>query len=223
MPFRSWTVYEMANRLPGAVCKYWASLRLPRPLIGHGYFTNWSDLEKIWHHTLHNELAAATDVHPVLLTDALLNPKTYREHMTLIIFDTYMASLFVLYVSGRTTGLVMDFGDGVSHTVPIYEGYALPHATLRLDLAGRDLTECLMKIPAPHVATQAACAYSFTATAERESVWDVKENLRHYNLDYDTQLKSTVEIYKEGIYVFLVLNVSVASKCCCQNPRYFSP
>ena len=121
-------------------------------LVKHGVVTNWSDTEKTWHHTSYNELRVAHEEHPVLPTDALLNPKANRECMTLIIFEIfnvhamYMASQTVLYASGRMTGLVMDSGDGVSHTVPSYEDYALPHAILPLDLAGRDFTEYLMKI-----------------------------------------------------------------------------
>eukprot|EP00105_Crassostrea_gigas_P011939 XP_011427782.1 PREDICTED: actin [Crassostrea gigas] len=134
--------------------------------VEHGVVNNWDDMEKIWHHTFYNELRVAPEDHPVLLTEAPLNPKYNREQMTQIMFETFnvpgfyvsIQAVLSLYGAGKTTGIVFDSGDGVSHIVPIYEGYALPHAI-----------------------------------TEQEIVRDIKENLCYVAMDFEQELCASAQ------------------------------
>ncbi|MES1918940.1 actin, variant 2 [Bonamia ostreae] len=151
------------------------SLKYP---IEHGIVGNWDDMEKLWKYTFEDQLRILPDEQPVLLTEAPMNPKRNREKMTQIMFETFevpamyvaIQAVLSLYSSGRTTGIVVDSGDGVTHTVPVYEGFSIPHAVKRINLAGRDVTTYMMK-----VLTESG--HEFTTSAEKEIVRDIKEKL----------------------------------------------
>lgn len=158
--------------------------------IAHGIINDWDDMEKIWNHTFYVELRVSPDEHPVLLTEAPLNPKINREKMTQIMFETFnvpclyvaIQAVLSLYSAGRTTGIVCDSGDGVTHTVPIYEGFSIPHAVSRIQLAGRDLTTFMAKLLKER-------GYEFNSSAELEIVRDIKEKTSFVALDYEAALK----------------------------------
>lgn len=143
--------------------------------MSHGIVEDWNDMELIWRH-IYSEMKLNTEEHPVLLTEAALNPRKNREKAAEIFFETFgCPALFVsaqailsLYASGRTTGVVLDSGDGVTHAVPVYEGFALPHAVMRADVAGRDVTEHLML-------QLRRTGHVFHTSAEREVVRQIKE------------------------------------------------
>ncbi|KAJ5066118.1 actin [Anaeramoeba ignava] len=120
-------------------------LRIKFP-IEHGIVINWDDMEKIWHHGFYNELRVAPEEHPVLVTENFLNPKSNREKITEIMFETFSVpgfnlekqAVLSLISTGRSIGIVIEIGDGVIQIVPIYERFVLPNSSSKLNLAGRD-------------------------------------------------------------------------------------
>ncbi|KAG0142210.1 hypothetical protein CROQUDRAFT_662848 [Cronartium quercuum f. sp. fusiforme G11] len=144
--------------------------------IEHGIVNDWDDMERIWSYIYQSELETASEEHPVLLTEAPLNPSHNRDQAAQIFFETFnVPALFTsvqavlsLYASGRTTGIVLDSGDGVTHAVPVYEGFSIPHSIRRIDLAGRDITTQLQLL-------LRKAGYNFLTSSEKEIVRIMKE------------------------------------------------
>ena len=122
--------------------------------IERGVVTNWDGMEKIWHYTFYEKLSVDPKDHPLLLSECPTNPRQDSEKTTQIMFETFNTSALFLanqavlsqIAFGFLTGVVVDIGYGVTHIVPVYEGNALQHAVIRLDVGGSDLTEYLRKI-----------------------------------------------------------------------------
>ena len=68
--------------------------------------------------------------------------------------------------------MVLDAGDGVTHAVPIYEGFAMPHSVMRVDVAGRDVSKYLQMLLRKE-------GHKFHTSAEFEIVRTIKEVLCH--------------------------------------------
>ncbi|KAA0704347.1 Beta-centractin Actin-related protein 1B [Triplophysa tibetana] len=201
------------------------SVRYP---MEHGIVKDWNDMERIWQYVYSKEqLQTFSEEHPVLLTEAPLNPSKNRERAAEVFFETFnvpaavylhagsaqfvsskislqpdimwcfrgqkhlphteMCFLPDRYATGRTTGVVLDAGDGVTHAVPIYEGFAIPHSIMRVDIAGRDVSRYLRLLLRKE-------GYDFHTSAEFEVVRTIKERACYLSLN--PQKDETLETEK---------------------------
>uniref|UniRef100_A0A6B2L8R4 Actin n=1 Tax=Arcella intermedia TaxID=1963864 RepID=A0A6B2L8R4_9EUKA len=160
---------------------------------------DWDHLELLLHHAFYNELQVSPESCPVLLAEPPLNPTANRVRQAQFIFETFrvpalytpVSSALALYASGRTSGLVVNLGELLGYTVPVYEGHALPHAAGRLDFAGRDLTDYLQQLLLER-------GYLFSTAADREIVKCIKEKLAYIPLDNATPAPETSYVLPDG-------------------------
>lgn len=176
--------------------------------IEHGIVEDWQDMERIWTHLFSKEqLHIQPEEHPILITEAPLNPKRNREKTAEILFETFsvpalyisMQAVLSLYASGRTTGVVLDSGDGVTHAVPIYEGFAMRHSITRSDLAGRDVTrhlQLLLRKESLHLKTSAE--FEIARVIKEQACYVAANPAREEQLEADRHAERGQYILPDG-------------------------
>eukprot|EP00928_Gymnodinium_smaydae_P080573 TRINITY_DN64241_c0_g1_i1.p1 TRINITY_DN64241_c0_g1~~TRINITY_DN64241_c0_g1_i1.p1 ORF type:complete len:388 (+),score=73.48 TRINITY_DN64241_c0_g1_i1:107-1270(+) len=144
--------------------------------LENGIIENFDHMERLWEYTITDQLKVSAEEHPVLLTEPPYNPKPNRERMVEIMFEKFcvpslnisIQGVLALLGQGRTTGVVLDSGEGVTHTIPIFDGFGMPYCINRLDLAGRELNVLLAKLMAQE-------GVSLTTTEEQHQTRLIKE------------------------------------------------
>lgn len=160
--------------------------------IKRGIVTDPDDVEEIFKFIFRKEFSIIPKEHSVLITEKLNNPKAIREKLTEMMFEHFESpSLFIgtqaalsLYASSRTSGVILDCGDGITNAVSIYEGIALTNSIKSLDFAGSDLTKILKdRFPSLNMKT----------------LQEVKEKLCYVAFDIDHEKKNTKPLDKSFV------------------------
>jgi actin-related protein 2 len=167
-----------------------STLELSYPLK-NGIVDNWDDMELVWDYIFQKKmkLGELGDKN-ILLTEAALNPKKNRAKMADVMFNHFgwggltfeVQALLALFCEGHTTGLVMDSGDGVSHTIPVSDGYVLDDFVQRLNVAGSHVTTYLGKL-------MLIAGYAFNSSADYEILRHIKETACYVSYDIERDRK----------------------------------
>jgi len=165
-------------------------LDMSYPII-HGVVKNWDDMTAVWEHTIVNELRIEPNECNLMLTEAPMNPKANREMMIDIAFNKFgfkgfyvgIQAVLAMFSTGRTTGIVLDAGDGVTHAVPIFETYSVPHAVTKALMAGRDISAHLQNLLRD-------IGFNADTTAGFQVIRKIKEDLCYVSMDYKTDINA---------------------------------
>jgi len=160
----------------------------------NGMVRSWEDAYHVWDYTFNERLKIDPKDSKIMLTEPPMNPKQNREKMVECMFEKYgflgcyisIQAVLVMYAQGLLTGVVVDSGDGVTHIVPVYEGFSLPHLTKRIDVAGRDVTRYLIRLLQLR-------GYAFNRTADFETVRQIKEKLCYVGYDLALEKRLALE------------------------------
>lgn len=152
--------------------------------VDHGHIDDWEDLESLWNHVFSNGLSIDTSGRPILLTEPPMASTEHRsrlvetmiEHFDFSEVNLSVQGILALYAAGRSTGLVVETGEGVTQVVPVMEGFTDKSAIRRSDFAGLELTLYLQKMLADR-------GYSVTRRDDFEHVRIIKETLCYCALD----------------------------------------
>lgn len=147
--------------------------------IERGAVTRWDDMERVWQHAFENVLRVEPDERAVMLAESPLASKRQRERVTQAMFETlgvpalyqHPSAALAMFAAGRTTGCVLECGHSLTCALAIYEGYCLPHTAMRLGIAGRDVTDHLVKLLGEESGRR------FTTGTEHDVVREIKERL----------------------------------------------
>ena len=152
--------------------------------VDKGIVRDWDDMIHLWDYTFNKMKVSDFENRRILLTEPPMNPKKNREKLLEVMFEKYgfegvnvsVQAVLSLYAQGMMTGVVVDSGDGVTHIIPVWEGFEISNLTRRINLAGRNVTEYLIKLLLLR-------GYAFNRTADFDTVRQIKEKLAYVAID----------------------------------------
>mmetsp|Transcript_8173 Transcript_8173/g.10010 ORF Transcript_8173/g.10010 Transcript_8173/m.10010 type:complete len:405 (-) Transcript_8173:30-1244(-) len=125
--------------------------------ISTGQITDWDSMGYLYDDAFYNQLklpSSSLDKNRIILSESPLTPTQHRNKIIETMFETYnfshlnisLSPILTLYAQGLLTGIVIDSGEGSTTIVPVYESYVSPHLIKTIPVAGRAITNHLMKL-----------------------------------------------------------------------------